>query len=457
MQGDRIGEKRKMETRPAKVKHEDVSKQAGEAKERWCWVEPSIWTNRMLETLERGVKGGVWFSLMDKVWARRNLEAAFAQVKANDGAPGVDGVTIARFERRLSEELERLQEQLRNGSYEPQSVRRARIAKSDGSERALGIPTVRDRVVQTALRNVLEPIYEVKFAEQSYGFRPKRGAKDALRRVDQLLQEGYRHIVDADIEKCFDSIDKSLLLSRIKEEVADGKVLSLLEKFLTQAVWDNVQEWIPETGTPQGAVISPLLANIYLNPLDHEMATRGIEMVRYADDFVILCKSEEDAQNALNLVDKWMNNAKLNLHRDKTQLVDMTKDENSFEFLGYRFARKKNRDYRFPRKSSIKKLRATIRPKTKRANGHSLESTIKMINPTLRAWYEYFKHSHKATFPAIDGWVRMRLRSILRKRRGGEGRGRGADHQRWQNAYFTSHGLFSLTAKHAEDIQSPLG
>lgn len=446
-----------MEARPSEVKHENVSKQGGEIKERWLWVEPSVWTNRMLETLERGVKGGVWFSLMDKVWAGRNLEAAFAQVKANDGAPGVDGVTIERFELHLSEELERLQEQLRNGTYEPQSVKRAWIPKGGGEKRPLGIPTVRDRVVQTALRNVLEPIYEAKFAEHSYGFRPQRGAKDALRRVDELLKAGYRHVVDADIEKYFDTIDKSLLLARVKEEVADGKVLALVEKYLSQAVKDKLKEWTPETGTPQGAVISPLLANVYLNPLDHEMAKRGIEMVRYADDFIVLCRTQEEAQQALELVTDWLSSAKLTLHPDKTKLVDMTKDGSSIEFLGYVFYRNKDRDYRYPRKSSVKKLKSAIRPRTKRTNGQSLEKTIKAINPMLRGWYEYFKHSYKTTFPNIDGWVRMRLRSILRKRRGGRGCGKGSDHQRWKNSYFAAHGLLSLTAIHAKEIQSPSG
>lgn len=444
-----------MEITPPPVRHENVTKQGGEIQERWNWVEPSVWTKRMLETLERGVKGGVWFSLIDKVWARGNLEAAFAQVKANGGKPGVDNISIERFEQRLGEELERLQEQLRKGSYEPQPVRRAWIPKGDGSNRALGIPTVRDRIVQTALRNVLEPIFEVRFANQSYGFRPERGAKDALRRVNQLMKEGYRQIIDADIEKFFDSVDKSLLMKLIKQEIADSKVLSLVEKYLNQPVEEKgQQDWTPEAGTPQGAVISPLLANIYLNPLDHEMAKRGIEMVRYADDFVLLCQTQEQAETALEFVKDWISNAKLALHSDKTRLVDMTKEGSSFEFLGYRFTRKKNRDYRFPRKSSVKKLRDAIRPKTKRANGQSLERTIKAINPTLIGWFEYFKHSHRSVFSDVDGWVRMRLRSILRKRRGGKGRGRGTDNLRWRNDYFTAHGLFSLTTAYAQAVQS---
>lgn len=444
-----------MEETPPTVVHESVPKQGGEIRDRWSWVEPSVWTKRMLKTLERGVKGGVWFSLIDKVWSEANLKAAFAQVKANGGGPGVDNVSIERYEQRLGEELERQQKQLRDGSYKPQPVKRTWIPKGDGSSRPLGIPTVRDRIVQTALRNVMEPIFEVRFADQSYGFRPERGAKDALRRVNQLMKEGYRHIIDADIAKFFDSVDKDLLMKLIKQEIADSRVLALVESYLNQPVREEGQEdWTPETGTPQGAVISPLLANIYLNPLDHEMARQGIEMVRYADDFVILCQTEEQAQAVLQFVKDWMGKAKLSLHSDKTRLVDMSKDGSRFEFLGYQFVRKKNRDYRFPRKSSIKKLRAAIRPRTKRTNGQSLVRIIKGINPTLEGWFEYFKHSNRYVFPSIDGWVRMRLRSILRKRRRGRGRGRGADHQRWPNDYFAAHGLFSLTTAREQILQS---
>jgi len=411
----------------------------------------------MLAALERGVKGDVWFSLMDKVWKPANLRAAFAKVKANRGGPGVDRVTVPMFERDLEAELTRLGEQLRTGAYTPQPVRRRWIPKGGGKRRPLGIPTVRDRVVQTALRNVLEPIFEQEFAAHSYGFRPGRGAKDALRQVDRLMKAGSRHVVDADIQGYFDSIPKEALLARVRERVVDGRVLALLEQYLNQSVMEAMETWTPETGTPQGAVISPLLANIYLNPLDHLMAQTGVEMVRYADDFVLLCRSREEAEAALEAVRQWMERAGLTLHPDKTRIVSMGENGSYFEFLGYRFKRHKDRDCRFPRPKSEQKLRASIRAKTRRTNGHSLACIIAQLNPTLRGWYAYFKHSHRTVFPQVDGYVRMRLRSILRKRRKRKGRGRGKDHQRWPNAYFAEHGLFSLTTARAQAVQSPPG
>ena len=432
------------------------TKQGGEVRARWAWTEPSVWTDRMLTALETGVKGDVWFSLMDKVWSRANLESAFAKVKANRGGAGVDRVTVAMFGARLEAELTRLQEQLRSGTYVPQPVRRVWIPKGDGKMRPLGIPTVRDRVVQTALRNVVEPVFEREFAEHSYGFRPGRSAKDALRRVDSLLKAGYRHVVDADIKAYFDSIPKEPLMARVRGRVADGRVLSLLEQYLNQPVMEPLKTWTPETGTPQGAVISPLLANLYLNPLDHLMARSGVEMVRYADDFVVLCQTREQAESALETIRGWMEEAGLTLHPDKTRVVSMD-TAGSFEFLGYRFERKKDRDYRFPRAKSQKKLRDAIRPKTGRNNGHSLDKIIADINPTLRGWFEYFKHSHPSSFRPIDQWVRMRLRSILRRRHHGKGRGRGSDHQKWPNKSFADHGLFCLMTARAQAAQSPTG
>jgi RNA-directed DNA polymerase len=234
----------------------------------------------MLTALETGVKGGKWYSLIDKVSSLDNLRSAFAQVRRNRGSSGVDRVTIGMFGDHLEENLERLSVSLREGSYRPQAIRRVWIPKpGSGEKRPLGIPTVRDRVVQTALRNVLEPIFERDFAAQSYGFRPGRGAKQALRRVAELLKAGYVHVVDADLQSYYDTIPRQPLLERIKTKVADGKVLDLLSAYLEQEVLENAKYWTPEQGTPQGAVISPLLSNLYLDPLDHQMAQRGYEMV----------------------------------------------------------------------------------------------------------------------------------------------------------------------------------
>lgn len=426
------------------------AKQAGEIRARWGWVEPQVWTDRMLTALEQGVKGGKWFSLIDKVYAKGNLCKAFQRVKANKGAAGVDRQTIEMFERRLDENLEYLAKALKEGSYRPQAIRRVWIPKPGGSEkRPLGIPTVRDRVVQTALRNVLEPIFERDFAERSYGFRPGRGCKDALRRVDGLLKAGYTHVVDADLRSYFDTIPQPQLLERFSAKVSDGRVIDLVTAYLEQEVMEAMDHWTPEQGTPQGAVISPLLSNIYLDPLDHLMAGMGFEMVRYADDFVILCRSREEAQRALEVVGAWTAQAGLTLHPGKTRVVDATQ-RGGFDFLGYHF----ERGYRWPRKKSLKKLKDAIRAKTRRTNGKSLEETISDVNRTLVGWFEYFKHSHKFTFPPLDKWIRMRLRSILRNRTGLAGRGRGRDHNRWPNAFFAEHGLFSLSAARALACQS---
>ncbi len=419
-------------------------------RERWSWAEPSVWTERMLTALEEGVKGGRWYCLMDKVKRPENLRASFGKVKAKRGSPGVDRVTVEMFDKRLDENVGRLIQQLGDATYVPQAVKRVYIPKPGGKEkRPLGIPTVRDRVVQGALRHVLEPIFERDFAEHSYGFRPGRGCKDALRRVDGFLDEGRTWVVDADIQGYFDAIPHERLLERVREKVTDRSVIGLVKTFLEQGVLDGLRHWKPEQGTPQGAVLSPLLANIYLDPLDHIMAERGFEMTRYADDFVVLCASQTEARRALETIREWTGEAGLELHPDKTRIVDASQ-RGGFDFLGYHF----ERGYKWPRKKSLKKLKDTIRPKTKRCNGHSLAVIIEKINPTLGGWFVYFKHSHPNTFPHIDGWVRMRLRSILRKRRKGQGRGRGADHQRWPNAYFAKHGLISLTTAHAQASQS---
>ena len=440
---------RTAEERPAAVP--DGATQAGEIRARWAWVEPTVWTERMLAALEQGVKGGKWFSLMDKVYAMPNLRAAFARVGANAGAAGVDRQSVTMFGQHLEENLERLAQELRERRYQPQPVRRKWIAKAGkkNEKRPLGIPTVRDRVVQTAMRNVLEPIFERKFAAHSYGFRPKRGCKDALRRVVELLRAGYTYVVDADLKSYFDTIPHTAMLGEVKREVADGRVLELIEAYMKNSIMDGLEHWEPEQGTPQGAVLSPLLSNIYLNPLDHLMHEHGHEMVRYADDFIILCRTEEEAQRALEEVRQWTAEAGLTLHPEKTHIVDATQP-GGFDFLGYHF----EKGQRWPRKKSLEKFKEAIRAKTKRTNGQSLPTIIVTLNRSLQGWFHYFKHSHPRTFAPLDGWIRMRLRSILRKRHRGRGRGRGKDHLRWPNAYFARHGLFSLATAHATACQS---
>jgi RNA-directed DNA polymerase len=425
------------------------ARRAGKALSRWLWVEPTVWTKRMLTALEQGVKGGQWFSLIDKVHPERTLHAAFAQVAANKGAAGVDHVTVTMFADCREANLKKLSEELRSGHYRPQQIRRHYIPKPGSKEkRPLGIPTVRDRVVQTAALMALEPIFEHDFAEHSYGFRPGRGCKDALRRVDELLKAGHTYVVDADLKSYFDTIPHDRLMALVGQKVSDGRVLNLIESFLKQGVLDGLREWTPEEGSPQGGVISPLLSNIYLNPLDHLMAEQGFEMVRYADDFVIMCRSPEEAARALAVVQQWTAEAGLKLHPEKTKIVDAT--VTSFDFLGYRL----KRGLRLPRPKSLQKFKDAIRAKTKRTSGKSLPAIIRDLTPTMRGWFEYFKHSQKVTFRELDGWIRMRLRCILRKRRGRKGRGHGADHNRWPNAFFAKHGLYSLKTARAQVSQS---
>lgn len=436
------------EGEPSRVGPKDP-KQDGEIRSRWTWVEPEVWTDRMLAALEEGVKGGVWFSLIDKVYAPRTLRSAWKKVRSNRGSAGVDRETVHRFDRHADDRLAKLSERLKTETYAPLPVRRVWIPKPDGRKRPLGIPTVQDRIVQTALRHVLEPIFEVEFREQSYGFRPGRGAKDALRRVDELLKADYRYVVDADLKSYFDTIPHDKLVTLVERRLADGRVLSLIRAYLKQGVLEGMREWTSDRGTPQGAVISPLLANIYLHPLDVLMEASGHEMVRYADDFVVLCRTQEEAEAVLMRIQQWASEAGLTLHPEKTRLVD-THEPGGFEFLGYRF----DRGRRWPGKRSLKKLKDTIRGKTKRTSGQSLRAVIADVNRTTRGWFGYFKHSHKMTFRQLDGWIRMRLRSILRRRRGLRGRGRGIDQQRWPNAYFATYGLFTMTEAHALACQS---
>lgn len=405
----------------------------------------------MLTALENGVKGGIWFSLIDKVWSLPNLGSAFMKVAANAGAAGVDHVSVEEYASHLSTKLSALSDQLRTGSYRPQAVRRVYIPKPGSKEgRPLGIPTVGDRVVQGALRHVLEPIFERGFAAHSYGFRPGRGCKDALRRVDELLKAGYRYVVDADLKSYFDTIPHDRLLQRLQQKVADSRVLALVEAFLKAGIMEGSDEWEPEAGAPQGAVLSPLLSNIYLDPLDHLMAGQGFAMVRYADDFVVLCRTAEEAQRALAVIAEWTAAAGLTLHPTKTRVVDAVTD--GFDFLGYRFIG----DQHGPRLKSLDKLKDTVRMKTRRSDGRSLECIIGDVNRTLRGWFAYFQHSPRRTFPRLDGWLRMRLRSILRQRHGGSGRGSGLAHLLWPNRYFAEHGLYSLVTAHVRACQPSL-
>jgi RNA-directed DNA polymerase len=280
----------------------------------------------------------------------------------------------------------------------------------------------------------------------SYGFRPQRGCKDALREVERWLKEGYTFVVDADITSYFDSIDWGGLIERISERISDGRLLELIEAFLHQDIVKGMERWTPSGGTPQGAVISPLLANIYLHPLDGWIKQKGYRMVRYADDFVVLCQTAQQAQAALEEVRSWVEQNGLSLSADKTQVGDCRQQGQGFEFLGYRFEAGR----RWVRRKSLKALRERIRIKTKRTRGDSLATIVAELNPMLRGWFNYFKHAHPMTFRGADGFTRRRLRAILRKQEKRPGLGKcREDHTRWPKVFFADMGLFTMTEAHA--------
>jgi RNA-directed DNA polymerase len=433
--------------RPAIVTGPTQAKQAGEIRDRWGWIEHSIWSDRMITRLEQSEPTTVWFGLWDKVCARRNLQAAFWAVWRNEGAPGVDGQTVRQFDEHSEAELARLGEELKHQRYRRQPARRVWIPKPGTTEkRALGIPAVRDRTVEAALRNVLEPIFENDFAGSSYGFRPGRGCREAVGRVEELLSQGRVWCVDCDLKSYFDTIPHDRLRALIKQRIVDGSVLRVMEQCLKAGVLEELKGWQPtERGTPQGAVISPMLANLYLNPLDHEMERRGWAMVRYADDFVVLCRTKEEAETVLSYLREWTRAAGLTLHPTKTRIVEATTE--GFDFLGWHFGGGK----KWPRKKSLQKLQDKLRPLTRRTNGRSLCEIIAQANPILRGWYGYFRESHPTGLSGPDGWLRRRLRAMLRKREKRPGYGYGqADSQRWPNRWFARQGLFSL--KHGSCI-----
>ena len=425
----------------ARVMGQPPSQQAASILDRWWWVEHSVWTERMLTRLEQSGPTTKWFRLWDKVLAERTLQTAFWAVWRNAGAPGVDGQTVQEFDEHAAVELARLRDELSTRRYRRQPARRVWIPKPGTTERRpLGIPAVRDRTVEAALRSVIEPILERDFADTSYGFRPGRGCREAVARVEELLGQGHVWCVDCDLKSYFDTIPHERLMALLGERIVDGSVLKLIRQSLKAGVMEELKGWQPsERGTPQGAVISPLLANLYLNPLDHEMIRRGWAMVRYADDFVVLCRSRKEADAVLDFLRQWTEAAGLTLHPTKTRTVHAI--EEGFDFLGWHF----RNHSKWPRKKSLQKLQDKLRPLTKRTHGGSLGDIIAKANPILRGWYGYFRNSHPTGLQGPDGWLRRRLRAMLRKREKRPGYGRSqADSRRWPNRWFASQGLFSL-------------
>ena len=428
---------------------QETETQSRPREDRWKWVEENIWSDNMLTALVNGVKGNKWFSLIDKVYKPETLANAWEKVKAKKGAGGIDNMTIKIFQANKGRYLQELEQQLKLGSYQPDAVKRVYIPKGDGKKRPLGIPTVKDRIVQMAIKMVIEPIFEKEFVSDSYGFRPGKGQKDALRTVDQLIKEGYCWVVDADLKSYFDTIPHENLMKDVEERISDGRILKLIKLFLNQEIMDEMKSWIPITGTPQGAVLSPLLANVYLHPLDCLMRGLNYKMVRYADDFVILCSSEQEAEQALARVRQWTDDRGLCLHPEKTHVGNCMKEGEGFEFLGYRFEAGR----RYVRKKSFMKFKEAIRTKTSRSCGISIQKVIENLNPLLKGWYNYFKQAYKTTFPYVDGFIRRRLRAILRAQEKRQAFGRTKeDHKRWPNKYFANLGLFTMETHRANEV-----
>lgn len=425
-----------------------------------------VWTEAMVKALDnQGTSGKpqAWFSLMDKVHSTRALARGWTRVTRNAGSPGMDGMSTERFARHHEVLLSRLQEELKVGSYRPQLIKRVMIPKADGKERLLGIPTVRDRIVQAAVLEVIEPIFEHQFEDHSYGFRAHRGCKDALREVLAGFDAGLWHVVDADLKSYFDTIPHDRLMQRVFASVKDGKVLRLIERFLQQKIVSDLASWTPSLGTPQGAVLSPLLANLYLHPLDQLMRETGCRMIRYADDFIVQCATAEDAARALALIQAWVEGAGLTLHPEKTRLADLSVEAEYIDFLGYRFQRKGRRIERRIKPNKLSALKAKIRELTPRSSGQSMAVILTKLNQTLRGIFEYFKHvtgwqrraQRASDLSRLDERVRFRLRRMLAKRQHRLLSGRSLKaHQAWPNSYFDDLGLFSLQAAQDQILRS---
>lgn len=426
------------------------AKPTGETPDIGRWAQPVVWTDRMLTTLlNNKVKGGKWHALIDKVYAPLNLYTAARKVTGKRKAAGVDGQSCEAFDEHLLVETRNLSEEIKAQSYRPSPVRRVYIPKPGrpNETRPLGIPTVRDRVVQKAIVNVIEPILDHQFHERSFGFRHGRGAHDALRIVEQKLEEGFVYVVDADLKSYFDTIPKDRLLALVKEHISDSRTLNLIKLFLDQSILEELREWNPIAGVPQGAVLSPLLSNLYLNPLDHQMSAAGFEMVRYADDFVVLCRSPTEAAEALAMVTAWVDGAGLILHPTKTKIVDSR--VKSFAFLGYSFRGEKI----YPRRESLAKMKARINELTPRKRPGSIESISAELSRVLRGWFSYFRHCRWTIFKDLDANIRARLRRLLLKRHRKNPERLPRTH-RWPNAYFAKAGLYSLREAHFRFAQS---
>jgi RNA-directed DNA polymerase len=363
-------------------------------------------------------------SLVDKVYQRKNLERAWEKVKANRGSGGVDGQSWEAFAAQLDPQLDRLQSELKDETYQPQPVRQVQIPKAGkpGEFRMLGVPTIYDRVCQQALLNRLEPIFEPVFDEANFGYRRGRSTKDAMRKVWKEIQNGHEWIVDADLKDFFGSVDHEKLLTLIAQRVADGRVLRLIRAMLKAGSYGQGQLFPSERGTPQGSGISPLLSNILLTPFDREMRRKGYQLTRFADDWVVTCRSATEARAAIDAALRILSELSVQLHPQKTRVVHV---RHGFEFLGYLVRRgrqlqlptskivtgaKSGGLYAYPREKSIQRFKERVRQLTRRGVPLKTKDLIEQLNPVLRGWGHYYKRAHVRTlFNKLDRWIERRI------------------------------------------------
>jgi RNA-directed DNA polymerase len=387
-----------------------------------------------------------FFQLVDKIYEMKNLQEAWRKVKSNSGCAGIDKQTISEFQKQSERYLNEIQRKVKNGTYNPMPTLRKFIPKGKNKVRPLGIPTVKDRVLQQATKNVIEQIFEMKFLDCSYGYRPNRNAQQAVKQIKNYMNHGYKWVIDADVEKFFDSVDHQILMSFVADEISDSKVLNLIESWLKAGVMNQGKKEETPVGTPQGGVVSPLLANIYLHAMDKQIVKIDrVRLVRYADDFVILCKTENDAERTMKQVKEILTGLKLRLNKTKTKIANVNLD--SFEFLGFKLERAFGKVFVTPGWKAIKKFKESIRRVTWRKQPVKPEYMIGRLNNIMRGWGNYFKIGNvKELFGILDGWIRTRVRTYIEKRKSKLARTRISNYVLKTEYHLTS--LISLLKPH---------